>query len=632
MAGSHMAPRAQSTKSRSKSNSSWKVWVLVLVLLIAVAALCFLLWQMFGSTLMSSLGIGDGGNAQADIAPGIFTQVGAEYSNGKNAAGNLSVTEGTQRPDTIPPEEDVILLDIAWTGKNEQSEPVYVTVSDPSFTDGDGLAVHHYNAGTAVWDLIGTYTIQNNSVTFLADSFSPFAFQVISSEPEPTATPEPTPEPTATPEPTPEPTPTPIMAVDYGTYPTVQTQAFTLASELEDDQVYALALVSGLPADATAAEGGGEADAEAQDDAEEEDDVSFSYVEAQDGTDAAQAPADGTDAAAPAPVASVLVNLDGTNMRTVDMPLIQAEDGTWCLGGPVTQGMLWTSNRDAYKDERRFSFGNNDAYLNLDDEDVNMLLNDNRTRTRFLLETAELADGSTLSTLTYRNGSRYYVNAMQMAAEVITDDAFPAGTVTTDENGQTTPQISDPVYLGGAAPAADQSLTREVLQFTFTDDQGQAKQLMAFKLNEEMAAPAGLITTLPSQITVPAISEETNLETLVIMDGDRPLMLGTDYTISARVYNNSTVVVCINFIGSYTGQIVRTYAGTLIRTNATPETTPTPSPSPTPYVSGEGSTGGGGGGGGGGGEETQSPPQQETSTSTDTQNVVPYDNSDGSDT
>ena len=616
----------------------------MIVLIIAIAALCFLLWQMFGSTVMDSLGLGGGSSsATADIAPGIFTQVGAESSTGKNVAGNLAVTQGTQRPDTIPPEDnDVVLLDIAWTGKSEPTEPVYVTVSDPSFPDGDGLAVHHFNGATNMWDLIGTYTIQNHSVTFLADSFSPFAFQVISATPEPTSTPEPTQEPTPTPEPTPEPTPAPILAVDYGAYPTVQTGVYAMANELEDDAVYVLALVKDLPADAagdTAEDGEAEDETDdGEDEALPEDEtdgeLSFSYVDAQDATETAAVPVAGADAAAagPAPMATVLMNLDGTNMSTVDMPLVQAEDGTWCLAGPITEGMLWTSNRDAYKTEHRFSFSNHDSYLNLDDNDANMILNDNSTRTRFLIETATLANGSEISTINYRNDDRYYVTAMGAVAEVVTDDAFPAGTV------DDTTQVSQPVYLGGAGAGTDQTLYRDVMHFTVSNDESQSLQLMAFKLDDTLAAPAGSVTTLPNQITVPAIDEETNLETLVIMDGTYPLVLGMDYTISARVYNNSTVVVSIDFIGNYSGRIVRTYTGTVIRTNATPETTPTPSPSPspTPNPGGEGagyippSTGGETGGNAGG---APGGAPAEEATITDTQvTVPPYDNTDGSDT
>ena len=661
MSGSHMAPpRAPQQRSSSRStsysaypppssssSSAWKVWVLVIVLIIAIAALGFLLWQLFGGTVMDSLGLGGGGgsNATADIAPGIFTQIGAESSSGKNVAGNLAVTQGTQRPESIPPEdENVVLLDIAWTGKNAPAEPVYVTVSDPSFTDGDGLAVHHFNGTTNAWDLIGTYTIQNNSVTFLADSFSPFAFQVISANPEPTPepTPEVTPEPTATPEPTPEPTPAPIAAVDYGSYPTAQNGVYTMVNELEDDAVYVLAVVKDLPndaltsdADAAEVEDADSADEQTDEDLPEDEtdgELSFSYVDAEDPSQVAVAPVDGTvdTAAAPvgsAPVATVLINLDGTNMSSIDMPLIQAEDGSWCLGGPITEGMLWTANRDAYKDEHRFSFANHDRYLNLDDSNANMILDDNRTRTRFLYETAKMANGSEISTLTYRNDSRYYVTDMGLAAEVVTDAAFPAGTV--DENTQ----VSQPTYLGGAVPAADQSLYRDVMRFTLSDDQSMSKQLVAFKLNEGLTVPAGVVTTLTNQVTVPAINQDTNLETMVIMDGSYPLVLGVDYTISARVYNNSTVVVSIDFIGNYTGRIVRTYPGTLIRTNATPETTPTPEPSPTPATTGEGAgyyppsegggDNGGGGNGGGGGNEA---------TTTDTQvTVPPYDNTDGSD-
>ena len=133
MSGTHAAHSAPPTKK--SSGSGWKIGILVAVLVLVLAALGFLLWQMFGAS---------GGSGTADIAPGIFTQVSAGYSdNGKNVSGNIAVTEGTQRPEDVPAEEDMVLLDISWTGKKALDEPLLITVSDPSFTNGDGLAVHH---------------------------------------------------------------------------------------------------------------------------------------------------------------------------------------------------------------------------------------------------------------------------------------------------------------------------------------------------------------------------------------------------------------------------------------------------------------------------------------------------------
>lgn len=566
MSGSHVAPPSHQKNSKSNSGA-WKVWVLVLVLLIAIAALCFLLWQLFGEDIMGFFG----GTTEetANIAPGIFTQVEAEYGNGKNVAGNLTITEGSQRPPEIPAEaEDVVLLNVAWTGSKEQTEPVYLTVSDPSFTEGDGLAVYQYSEPEASWDLIGTYRIQDNSVTFQTASISPFAFQVISSTPATPVPATPTPIPTATPVPTPEPTPAPVPVVDYGSYPVIQTGAYTIATEMEDDASYVFALVPELPDGASVP-----VEDDEQQDSSDEGGVDFTYVDAPDAT----APAEETveDTTASAPMATVLMNLGGDALGAVQMPLIQNADGVWCLGGPITEGMLWKANRDGYKDEHRFSLGNNDRYLNTDDSLANVILTDNHVRTRWLIQTAKLADGSEISTVNYRDEDRYYVSSLSTVVEAISDSLFPAGEVPAEPN----PLAAQVTYLGTSAPA-DQTMLREALRFTVTKDETLAQQIVLFKLDPDAAAPAEMATALPSRIVVPALDENSNLGALDIRDGDALLQLGVDYTIAAKVYNNSTVVVVITFIGKYTGQVVRTYPGTFFRTDAS-QMPPTPTPEPT---------------------------------------------------
>ena len=599
MSGNHSAHSAHSSQ-RTSSGSTGKVALLIVLLVVVVLALGILLAQLLGFDIFGGLG---GGNATANVAPGIFTQVEAEYSSGKNVAGNLTITQGTQRPEEIPETADVVLLDISWTGKKEMSEPLYITVSDPSFTDGDGLAIYHFNhAGQ--WDKVGEYEISNNSVTFLATELSPFAFQVLSSEPEPLATEEPTvtAEPTATPEPTPEPTPATIPVADYGTYTGVRTGAYTLASEMEDDQVYVVALVKDLPADAIAAPSdtadGEQTEGSTDGSSEETSDggLTISYVDAPEATTAAETAPDPAAAATPVPntaSATVLLNLDGQNLSLVDMPLIQDDAGTWFLGGPVTEGMLWTSNRDAYKDEHRFSLKNNDRYLNLDDNDQNVVLDDNGTRTRWLVEPATLGNGTTASILNYRNDSRYYVNQMSMVSETLAG-AAPVATPTQAPDG-TTPaaEVTGPVYVGMAAPA-DTSVILQKLGFTVTTEQSQTMQLVLFKLNEGMTAPEGTVNVLQHNIIIPEITEGTNLSTLAIRDGDIFLQLGVDYILNARVVDDHVVVV-IQFMGSYSGQIVRTYSGTTIVTNdmpapsATPESSPSATPTATPGGGGEGS-------------------------------------------
>ena len=409
---------------------------------------------------------------------------------------------------------------------------------------------------------------------------------------------------------TPSPTPTPIQAVDYGAYTALQTGAFTLVNEIEDDATYVVALVSELPEDALAAPVDEEED-------EEEDGPAISYVEAPD------AVAEDQNVVI-APTASVLVNLDGTNLSLIDMTLIQTEDGGWSLSGPITEGMLWTANRDAYKDERRFSLENNDSYLNLDDDDQNVVLDDDHVRTRWLIQPATLMNGEQISTLNYRNDSRFYVSQLAKVAEALPGGA-PAVTATQAPDG-TTPETASngPIYLGAAAPA-DTSAIRESLRFTVTTDEGQAMQLVLFKLDPEAAAPEGAVTAMEHTIVVPEINEETNLSTMVIRDGDKFLQLGVDYTVNARVYNESVVVI-IQFMGDYTGQIVRSYPGTTILTNEMLLTTPTPapsaspvpSPSPTPYTGGEGSNAPSGGGTSTGGNTGTTNPGGNTGTTTPT--------------
>lgn len=628
-----MAPNSQRPRS-SSSGSGWKVAVLVIVLLIAIAALAFLLYQLFGGDIAGLLG---GSGSSANIAPGIFTQVNAEYGSGKNVAGNLTITEGTQRPESIPPEaEDVVLLDIEWTGKKEQTEPVYLTVSDPSFTDGDGLSVHEYNDTTGQWDLLGSYRIQNNSVTFPAATVSSFAFQVVSATPVATVSPEPvastepttpTAEPTASPEPSPEPTPAPVAVVDYGPYATVQTGVFTMADQLEDGQTYAFALVRDLPeedmAPAETDESADEANGGGNDASSDDGGVNFTYVDAPAGEETtgeageAGGEAGGEAAAQPetkTPMATVIMNMGGGTLGAVEMPLVQAADGTWCLAGPVTDGMIWSAKRDFYvTNDYRFSLANNGSYLNTDANLANIILTDNSVRTRWLVETATLADGSQISTLNYRDNDRFYVTDLSVAVEAVTDAMFPAGETPAEPN----PLASQVTYVGTAAPA-DQTMLRQTLRFAVSKDQTLAQKVMVFKMDTERAVPDGVQTSIANRVTVPILDENSDLSNLDIRDGDLLLQLGVDYTVAAKVYNNSTVVVVISFMGKYTGQVVRTYEGTFFRTDPNQAT---PSPEPTPTAAPAYNGGGGGGGNGGGGNGQFVPPPSSGNNNDDPTNT-----------
>ena len=223
-----------------------------------------------------------------------------------------------------------------------------------------------------------------------------------------------------------------------------------------------------------------------------------------------------------------------------------------------------------------------------------MILNDNRVRTRWLIQTAKLLDGSEIATLNYRNDSRYYVDQLAMMAETL-PGGTPAVAATQSPDGATPGTAgTGPMYIGTTAPA-DTSAVRQYLRFTVTTEESQSLQLVLFKLDEELQAPDGVVTSLEHSIAVPEINKDTNLSALAIRDGDKVLQLGVDYAVNARIYNGSVVVV-IQFMGDYTGQIVRTFPGTTFVVDGTVVTTPTPapsaspvpSPSPTPYIGGEG--------------------------------------------
>ena len=65
-------------------------------------------------------------------------------------------------------------------------------------------------------------------------------------------------------------------------------------------------------------------------------------------------------------------------------------------------------------------------------------------------------------------------------------------------------------------------------------------------------------TTADSQITVPDITADTNLDELVLKDGDKVLAQGTDYDVT-KTQDGKKVTVTITFKGNYTGTITKTY-------------------------------------------------------------------------
>lgn len=59
-------------------------------------------------------------------------------------------------------------------------------------------------------------------------------------------------------------------------------------------------------------------------------------------------------------------------------------------------------------------------------------------------------------------------------------------------------------------------------------------------------------------IIVPEVDEKTNIKELEIKDGEKVLLLGTDYKIVTQTENETTTVT-ITFMGNYTGEIIKTY-------------------------------------------------------------------------
>ncbi|PWJ75162.1 LPXTG cell wall anchor domain-containing protein, partial [Murimonas intestini] len=61
-----------------------------------------------------------------------------------------------------------------------------------------------------------------------------------------------------------------------------------------------------------------------------------------------------------------------------------------------------------------------------------------------------------------------------------------------------------------------------------------------------------------SQIVIPYIKSDKDVENLVIKDGDKELKRGTDYDVNKK-QDGSKVTVTITFKGNYTGTVTRTY-------------------------------------------------------------------------
>ncbi len=359
--------------------SRWKLWLLVIVLLLVIAVLGFLCYRTF-------MGGGSSGRASASTATsGISTSVAAQDASGRDVSSSIAITAGTERPDIADENADLILLDIDWSAKREPKTPLILTVSNPGFTNDDGLSVYHCADG--VWELLGTYRIADHAVSFRTDSLSPFAFELISSSPTPT--PAPTEEPAGTPEPTATPAPT-AKPIDYGKYNHIQVGEFVETAELAADGAYIIVMLDEETAeqpaeDAEAPVTDGETDGADAADAEAD-------AEAPDGTAAPEGTAapdadvtyfDASDMAVTL-TGTVLLNYNGKELHAIPAEIVRSATGVYAFTDPIVEGMIFTAvDSDNVNGAVRYALANNDMYLNLDESNENVILNDNETRTRW---------------------------------------------------------------------------------------------------------------------------------------------------------------------------------------------------------------------------------------------------------
>lgn len=61
-----------------------------------------------------------------------------------------------------------------------------------------------------------------------------------------------------------------------------------------------------------------------------------------------------------------------------------------------------------------------------------------------------------------------------------------------------------------------------------------------------------------SQIVIPDINSDKDVENLVIKDGDKELVKGIDYDVDKK-QNNNKVTVSITFKGNYAGTVIKAY-------------------------------------------------------------------------
>lgn len=202
--GAHSAEPARNSRSRTPKSSGSGNAVKFILLGLVLVLIVLVLVLLFVRGGRSSGEITDAA-ASANLTSSVLAQ---DYS-GKDIGKDLTITAGTLAPPDVNP-ADAILMDISWTGKKAASYPIILTVSDPSFVDGNGLIVFHYENNQ--WVKVGTYTIADHAVTFLADSLSPFAFVPYEKYNTPTPEASATPTPSMTPSPSPSMSPSPSLS------------------------------------------------------------------------------------------------------------------------------------------------------------------------------------------------------------------------------------------------------------------------------------------------------------------------------------------------------------------------------------------------------------------------------------
>jgi hypothetical protein len=153
----------------------------------------------------------------------------------------------------------------------------------------------------------------------------------------------------------------------------------------------------------------------------------------------------------------VLLNYSGQELRTVDAEVGKTADGRYYMIDDVVDGMLWTAvASDTVKSAERFSLENHEKFLNLDEDNENVVMDENNERTRWLYETVDVEDGDDFNTLTYVvSPDTYYSEVLEMVAQALNESE---------------------------AEGADAD-NKQVLQFTMTDDQDKAITVVLFQLS-----------------------------------------------------------------------------------------------------------------------------------------------------